>query len=547
MSLVRKLEQINRNKMYVFDNNLLSMICIHAEVPQVPGATQIIAAIDNIVSLHTIEINNYTITNETVNSLANILHHNTQLQELYLIGNCLQADDIIAKIFHSISTSSVYKNHITDDATSSFVASQTSTTSETNHETADSTATIKAISLHSIATSKKFSISTNNIIDKATCHISGVISNTGLQELDISGLKGTGTINIAVALQSIVTLTKLCICNNSITSEIANYIVVAISRNTKLQEFDISNNNLQTTGTIKIANSFQGIHALQKLNLSAVNTTNKAADNIAKAISNNNKHLQEFHICKNKLFKIGAIKIVKALQDVCNLRALYISDNEINFEAADDIATAIGHTNQLYELDVSNNKFQGEGIRKILKPLKDCVTLRKLYISNNSAIINDDIVKDIAVVVSCNTGLQEFSIGKNYLQASSATIIAKALQNISTLTKLYINENNITDEAANDIATVISHNIHLQELDIGTNVLCTAGGIIIAKALQHISTLTKLYINNNNITDEAANDIGIAISRNSDLQIIIFCSNKFHKETALRMASFASTQAKIIM
>ena len=48
--------------------------------------------------------------------------------------------------------------------------------------------------------------------------------------------------------------------------------------------------------------------------------------------------------------------------------------------------------------------------------------------------------------------------------------IAKALQNISTLTKFYINDNDITDEAADDIATVIScNNIQLQEFDHGGN------------------------------------------------------------------------------
>ena len=52
MSLVRKLKQINGDKMYVFDNNLLTVVHVHAKVPQAPGTTQIITALSDTVSLH---------------------------------------------------------------------------------------------------------------------------------------------------------------------------------------------------------------------------------------------------------------------------------------------------------------------------------------------------------------------------------------------------------------------------------------------------------------------------------------------------------------
>ena len=59
----------------------------------------------------------------------------------------------------------------------------------------------------------------------------------------------------------------------------------------------------------------------------------------------------------------------------------------------------------------------------------------------------------------------------------------KASQRIYTLKKLYLNNNNITEEAADDIATVISCNIHLQELKLGNNNLQTSGIIKVARSL----------------------------------------------------------------
>ena len=87
--------------------------------------------------------------------------------------------------------------------------------------------------------------------------------------------------------------------------------------------------------------------------------------------------------------------------------------------------------------------------------------------------------------------------------------IAKALQNISTLTALNTSNNDVGEEAADDFAKVLSHNSSLQELYLRDNSFKTVGMIKIAKALQHVLTLTALNIRNNNVmySEEAADDI----------------------------------------
>ena len=527
MSLVRKIEQINGDKMYVFDNSLLNVIRIYAKLPQAPGATQIIAAISNIVSLHAIEIDNYIITNETVDDLANILHHNTQLQELYWNGNCLQADDIIAKILHSISTASVCKNHITDDATSNFVATQTSTTSETNLEIADSTTTIKTMSLHSIATLTKFSISNNNITDKAACHISGVIfNNTYLQELNLvcNDLQASGIIRVAGCLQKISSLTTLYINHNIITHKAADHIAAAISCNTKLQEIDISGNDLHTTDVRNIMKALQGIHTLKMLYLGNNVISCEAADDIAAVISCNTK-LQEIDISENNLQTAGVRIIMKALQGIHTLKMLYLGNNVISCEAADDIAAVISCNTKLQEIDISENNLQTAGVRIIMKALQGIHTLKMLYLGNN--VISCEAADDIAAVISCNTKLQEIDISENNLQTAGVRIIMKALQGIHTLKKLCLSHNNITDEAENDIVKAISHNIHLQEFRISGNKLSTVDAIKIVKALQSAFNLRALYISDNEIDSMAAKHIASVVGHANQLHELDISKNEF--------------------
>ena len=118
--------------------------------------------------------------------------------------------------------------------------------------------------------------------------------------------------------------------------------------------------------------------------------------------------------------------------------------------------------------------------------------------------------------------------------------IAKALQTISTLTNFSIHHNNITDKAADDIAAAIRCNYYLREFNMGSNDFTGFGAIRIARALQKISTLTKLYIDHNKITDEAAEDIGMAIFYNKALQDIAIFGNMFHRTTVIAISNYTS-------
>ena len=407
-TVATKLEQVNGDKMYMFENNDLKVVRLCAEVPHATDATNIIAALNNTTSVDTIEINNYGIS---ADNLANILQYKNNLQ----ISNA-----------------------------------------------------IASTAVHSVKTLKILSICKNSTTDEAVDHFATVIShNIHLKELNLNGNNlASGTMKIARSLQRISSLTKLYINHNSVTHEIIDDIAAAISCNTKLEEFDISGNNIQSVGAIKIMKALKGICTLRKLGFSNNNITDEAADEIAAAVSCNSK-LQDIDLSENHLQTIGMIQIMKSLKRIHMLKKLNLNDNNIGVKAADDTAIAISYASQLNELDVSNNKLQTEGIRKIVQSLQGSQTLTKLCISNNN--VTDEAANDIAAAISCNVGLQEFDISYNLLTKSGAIIIAEALEKISTLTKLYINHNQIDDKAALYIGRVIRYNTGLKEVSISGN------------------------------------------------------------------------------
>ena len=649
MSLIRKLEQINGNKMYMLENNLVTLVRLCAKAHQTTGVTDVIVAISNVTSLTAIEIDNYSITSEAADHLANIIHNNTQLQEISLNGNNLQTNSVtkIAKALYCIQGISFCNNNITHDTTNNSIAAVSNITrGETSLEITGSIITTKAVNSHDDVTLTKLCISNNHLTDEAADDISTAIScnihlqelnlgnnnlqtpgiikiakglqkisflqklyinhnnitdeaadiistviscNIHLQELNLgnNNLQTPGIIKIAKDLQKISSLTKLYINHNNITDEASEDIAAVISCSSKLQEFDVSGNNLQTTGVIKIVKAFKDISTLRKLYLSNVNITDEVVDDIVAAIScnaqievldvsgnhlqavgamklgenlrhiytpntlfisNNNNivaddvaavisgsaYLQELYICKNNFQTTDAKGILKALQGICTLTKIHFGNNNISDEAANDIAAIVSANTKLKVVEISGSKLQTTGVKEIMKALQGICTLQKLYLNNNN--ITEEAGDDIAAAILCNIHLQELNLGSNKLQASGTIKIAKSLQKISSLTKLYINHNNITDEAADDIAVAISCNIHLQELHLGRNRLQASGTIKIAKSLQKILSLTKLYINHNNITYEAADDIAVAISCNIHLQELNLGGNKLQASGTTKIA-----------
>ena len=78
----------------------------------------------------------------------------------------------------------------------------------------------------------------------------------------------------------------------------------------------------------------------------------------------------------------------------------------ISDKAADDIAAVLANNNnKLQEFDIGLNKFTSSGITSCTKPLCKMTDLRVLVIKGNYGI-TDNTAYDIAAAVSSNTKLQ---------------------------------------------------------------------------------------------------------------------------------------------
>ena len=425
----------------------------------------------NIMNLIKLDISFNTINGKTADIIAEILYRNTKLEELNINSCDLQATDAVT----------VFKG------------------------------------MKSILHLSKFNISHNGINDEAMEELAEILSqNVKLKELDLSYnfLKAKGAITILRGMKSILHLSKFHIGHNKITDDVADDLVRLLSQNVELKEIDLSCNCLQAEGAISIFKGMKSVFHLSKFNVSHNTITDKAADDLAEILSHN-FGLTEIDLSCNCLQATGASTICKGMNGLTNLIKLNISDNNITGEAAHDIAAILSHNKFLEELDLSCNMLGGFGIIQICFSMKDFRSLMKLNVG--SIGITDFEADDITAVLNNNIKLKELDLSHNNIQAIGTTQIFQNTT-ISSLNKLNISHNNITDEAAEDIATFISHNNELEELDICHNSLQAAGVVKIFKV--NISKLIKLNISHNNITTIVSNDIATSLSHYNRLQVL---------------------------
>ena len=554
-------------ELFVFQNKQLTALHYIGKASRTRCITKLIAILTKISTLKSLGIDMYTITGKLASDIASGLSHNKELEQLYFNSKLKTIDllnilEIISEKLKNLRIFEISNNSITEQEVKYLVSLishnlqlQYFNVNNGNLSTANAANILKALQI--TLNLQELTISgcntkVVNVLTALTSNNSELYQDDNNVQTIYIKLKAkhlqratlvnfydknsTNVIKIAEALQSVFVLKELCITNN-ICTEIVDDIASVIFNCTLLEELDVSNNNLQSKSAVKIAIALQNISTLTKLYISNSNVTNEAVDGLAAVIYKNIK-LQEFDISKNNLQSKGAIKIAKALQNVSTLTMLNMSKNNITDEAIDDIIGIVYHNAQLQQLNIGFNGFALNGIARITVALRKGTDLRALQIENNK--INDTDKHSTAQTISLNAKLESFNCSDNNFSTGCILEIIKALQNISTLTKLYISNSNVTDEAVDGLAAVVNKNIKLQEFDVSGNNLQSKGAIKIAKVLQNISTLTKLYINNiftKQTGNTAAGDLALALSCNSQLQELNISNNQFSGADILKIAN----------
>ena len=163
--------------------------------------------------------------------------------------------------------------------------------------------------------------------------------------------------------------------------------------------------------------------------------------------------------------------------------------------AQDNVDSCSELLQSVEDLDLSFNLICDTSISEYLK---NNSSLCKLNLSKNN--ITDEGAKVLAETIQVNTILQELNICKNEITDEGAKIFAEAIQINTTLQNLNMSQNKITDEGAKRLAEAIVINKTLQELNISINWISKEGVMRIVEACTKNRTLHKLVCTHNNLS-----------------------------------------------
>ena len=488
----------------------------------------------------------YNNANKGIGTLCSVLSLTNKLKKLDLSYNKLQTADIVRilkpliKMTSMLNSFDISHNNITDRAAQHIAGLLSHTT--TLHTLGlssclQSTGAVEILKgLENISTLTTISFSNNRITDSEVNYLEVILChNDKLKELDLSCncLQAVGTIQILKQIKNIVTLKKLVIADNGITNEAADYIAVVLSHNSLLEEVDLSNNNLQEAGALKLLKTIKDHSKVKKFNISHNNITDSATDKLTTLLTQSNSNVENLSFMCRKLPSRGLMETFCAVESPSKLDTLMLSCNcyKVCDNSVNGIAVILSCD---FVSDLSYNSLQPANVIKSLRGKK--LNLTKVCFSH--VYITAEVADDLAVVLTHSNKLEQLILSHNDLQTARTMKIFQGLQNLSNLKHVNISNNNIDHQAASVIVVALSHSTNLEELDLSCNTLQAVGFL---KVLVNTLTLKRLNFHNNRITDEAANDIAAILFQNTTLEEVDLSFNSLRKAGILEILQVAQT------
>ena len=199
--------------------------------------------------------------------------------------------------------------------------------------------------------------------------------------------------------------------------------------------------------------------------------------------------------------------LLEFLSSSDSLSTLNISDNpNLRTKGIKELLDGIGENRSLESIDISNTgcSLIGQSLSKVIS---NCAVLLRLDAINcdlrNTAI-------DIANVLPNSEKLKRLNLNNNQLHVGArklATSLGIGVARCTTLRKLYLSGNAITDDMATVLLKGLSDSTVLTVLDLSKNMIGEASGRAISSFLSRINSLKSFDISNNPILNVTINKI----------------------------------------
>ncbi|XP_071360677.1 ribonuclease inhibitor-like isoform X2 [Trachinotus anak] len=241
--------------------------------------------------------------------------------------------------------------------------------------------------LPAILKSRKAMLRFSNLTDKCCSALAAVLSTreSYLRELDLGynsiSDNGVGTLVEGLNDQN-CRLKILRLQGCGVTSKGCKYLATSLTQSLKLQELDISRNEIGDKGLKSLSNGLRSHNCqLETLKLSQCNIEQKGCFYLASALQQKSAHLKVLDLSINMVGDKGANELFRKF-DISQLRKLEMYHCNLTVLSCGSIGEALkSETSTLVELNLSNNNLKDAGFALICDGMYAWCSLEKLNVS----------------------------------------------------------------------------------------------------------------------------------------------------------------------
>eukprot|EP00357_Protocruzia_adherens_P032825 CAMPEP_0114988186 /NCGR_PEP_ID=MMETSP0216-20121206/9451_1 /TAXON_ID=223996 /ORGANISM="Protocruzia adherens, Strain Boccale" /LENGTH=611 /DNA_ID=CAMNT_0002350923 /DNA_START=39 /DNA_END=1870 /DNA_ORIENTATION=- len=276
---------------------------------------------------------------------------------------------------------------------------------------------------------------------------------------------------------------------------------------------DLHDKKIDDTDALAIAEALTVFPSLKGLNLSK----NDIGDESIKAIVDSLRFkqvLEQLSLSGNKLTSRGIVIVSSVLQLNASVSNIAFGDMDLGDEGFTAVAEILRSNPKVRELDLGATQINASGLSALVPAIK------------------------------AHNGLRWISFSANKLGDSEASSVADAIS-ANKLHTVLVAESGITDRGACSLADALKSNSNIVEFDISGNQVGDEGGISLAEAWK-ANPRRKFYLNNNKIGDRAIFALSGAIQDASELEFLDLSHNQVRDQGAKSLALALKRNTKIL-
>ncbi|XP_063467939.1 protein NLRC5 isoform X13 [Symphalangus syndactylus] len=224
--------------------------------------------------------------------------------------------------------------------------------------------------------------------------------------------------------------------------------------------------------------------------------------------------LSQVNLCEDD--DASSLLLQSLLLSLSELKTFRLTSSCVSTEGLAHLASGLGHCHHLEELDLSNNQFDEEGTKALMRALEGKWMLKRLDLSH--LLLSSSTLALLTHGLSHMTCLQSLRLNRNSIGDVGCCHLSEALRAATSLEELDLSHNRIGDAGVQHLATVLPGLPELRKIDLSVNSISPAGGVQLAESLVLCRRLEELMLGCNALGDPTA--LGLAQELPQHLRVL---------------------------